>query len=268
MKRTSILVLIACLIMTQQIAIARHRVSHGHRVRYSMQAMSHSNSGLVPGYLRYSVHAFGFNNRSGLVNEWTRYSLHAFGTKHNGLISEYGPYVNTHWLGNTRDLNQQKLTKAVDRLSHSIDNINSTCRTTQSGAYTVYPSRSRDNSRMVKLDDLISDNPRLLTGAFLNALMPGQFKVSNLLRINQEVVSFNVSIEKRNLVIKYWNPKIIRSIKEASNQETEQLSDYMKAWAAIEDFYDKKGDRVVHIVSTDQDKILMELADCLQTKTM
>ena len=149
-----------------------------------------------------------------------------------------------------------------------IDNINSTCRNTQRGTYVVYPDRSRDNSRTVKLDDLISDNPRLLTRAFLNILIPGQFKVSNLLRINQEVVSFNVVIEKRNLVIKYWNPKIIRSINEASNQETEQLSDYMKAWAAVENFYDAKGDRVVHIVSTDQDKILMELTDCLQTKTM
>ena len=268
MKRTSILVLIACLIMTQQIAVARHRVPSGHRVRYSMHAVSHNNSGLVPGYLRYSMHAVGFNNRSGLVNEWTRYSVHALGIGHNGLISEYGPTLNTNWLGEPRDLNHQKLTKAIDRLSHSIDNINSTCRTTQRGAYAVYPNRSRDNSHTVKLDDLTSDNPRLLTRAFLNTLIPGQFRVSNLLRINQEVVSFNVVIEERNLVIKYWNPKIIRSIKEASNQETEQLSDYMKAWAAVENFYDNKGDRVVHIASSDQDKILMELTDCLQTKTM
>ena len=85
---------------------------------------------------------------------------------------------------------------------------------------------------------------------------------------SQKHHSNNLVIEKRNLVIKYWNPKIIRSINEASNQETEQLSDYMKAWAAVENFYDDKGDRVVHIVSTDQDKILMDLTDCLQTKTM
>jgi hypothetical protein len=233
-----------------------------------MHAMSHSNSGLVPGYVRYSTNAYGFNNRAGLVKEWTRYSLHAFGIGHNGLISEYGPTLNTDWPGETSDLNQQKLTKAIDRLSHSIDNINSTCRTTQRGSYAVYSNRDNDNSRTARLDDLTSDNPRLLMRAFLNTLMPGQFKVSDLLRINQEVVSFNVVIEKQNLVIKYWNPEIIRSINEASDQKTEQLSDYMKTWAAVENFYDNKGDRVVHIVSTDQDKILMELTDCLLTKTM
>lgn len=267
MKRTSILVLITCLI-TQQIAIARYRVPSDHRVRYSMRAFGHKSSGLVSGYVRYSPYAFGFNNRSGLVHEWTRYSPYAFGTKHNGLISEYGPHVNTHWLGNTHDLNHQQLTKAVDRLSHSIDNINSTRRTTQRGTYVVHSNQSVSNRHTVNVNHLTSDNPRLLMRAFLNALMPGQFKVSDLLRVNQEVVSFNVVIEKRNLIIKYWNPGIIRSIKEASNEETEQLSDYMKAWAAVENFYDNKGDRVVHIVSADQDKILMELADCLQTKTM
>jgi len=267
MKRTSILVLITCL-MTQQIAIARHSVPSGHGVRYSMQAVSHNSSGLVPGHVRYSMHAVGFNNRSGLVNEWTRYSLHALGIGHNGLISEYGPYLNTNWLGNTRDLNQQKLTKAIDRLSHSIDNINSTCRTPQRGTYAAYSNRNSGSRHTVTLDDLTSDNPRLLMRAYLNTLIPGQFKMSNLLRINQEVVSFNVVIEERNLVIKYWNPTIIRSLNEASNQKTEQLSDYMKAWAAVENFYDNQGDRVVHIVSTDQDKILMELTDCLQTKTM
>ena len=233
-----------------------------------MRAFGHKSSGLVSGYVRYSPYAFGFNNRSGLVHEWTRYSPYAFGTKHNGLISEYGPHVNTHWLGNTHDLNHQQLTKAVDRLSHSIDNINSTRRTTQRGTYVVHSNQSVSNRHTVNVNHLTSDNPRLLMRAFLNALMPGQFKVSDLLRVNQEVVSFNVVIEKRNLIIKYWNPGIIRSIKEASNEETEQLSDYMKAWAAVENFYDNKGDRVVHIVSADQDKILMELADCLQTKTM
>ena len=264
MKRTSILVLIVCL-MTQQIALAHHRVPARHRLKYSMYAFSHKTSGLVPGYVRYSPYAFGFNHRSGLVHTWTRYSPYAFSTKHNGLVSEYGHHLNTNWLENTRDLNHQKLTKAIDRLSHSIDNMNSPRRTTQRGTSTVYRSRRRPT---VNLDDLTSDNPRLFMRACLNTVIPGQYRVSNLLRIDQKVVSFSVVIEKRNLIIKYWNPEIIRSIKEGSNQKTEQLSDYMKAWAAVENFRDNKGDRVVHIVSADQEKILTEFADCLQTETI
>ncbi len=232
-----------------------------------MYAFGHKSTGLVSGYVKYSPYAFGVNNRSGLVNAWTRYSPYAFGTKHNGLISEWGSCSTPGWIENTGDLNQQKLTKAIDRLSHSIDHVNSKRRTTQHDTYTAQSSR-RYARQTVNLGDLTSDNPRLLTRAFLNILIPGQFRVSNLLRVDQEVVSFNVVIENRNLIIKYWNPGIIRSIKKASSEETERLSDYLKAWDAVENFYDKNGDRVVHIVSADQDKILMELTDCLQTETM
>ncbi len=266
MKRTSILVLIACL-TTQQIAIALHRFPAEHRTRYSMYAFGHKNSGLVSGHVRYSPYAFGVNNRSGFVNTWTRYSPYAFGTKHNGLIYDWGPCLSTNWIEQTGDLPQQKLTKAIDRLSDSINRTNSTRGTVHRGSSTPQ-ARRRYTRQTVNLGDLISDNPRLLTRAYLNTLIPGQFRVSNLLRVDQEVVSFNVVIENRNLIIKYWNPGIIRSIKKASNEETERLSDYLKAWDAVENFYDKNGDRVVHIVSTDQDKILMELTDCLQTKTM
>ncbi len=266
MKRKSILVLIVCL-ATQQIAIARYRLPSEHRIRYSMHAFGHKSSGLVSGHVRYSPYAFGVNNRSGLVNAWTRYSPHAFGTKHNGLISEWGPRATTGRPENVCDLNQQKLTKAIDRLSHSIDRIHSNRQINQHGTYTTHSSR-RYTTQTVNLADLTSDNPRLLMRAFLNTLIPGQFRVSNLLRVDQEVVSFNVVIENRNLIIKYWNPVIIRSINEASDQKTEQLSDYMKAWVAVENFYDKNGDRVVHIVSADQEKILMALTGCLQTETM
>jgi hypothetical protein len=266
MKRTSILVLVACF-MTQQIAIARYRVPESHRVRYSMHAFGHNRSGLVPRCVKYSPHAFGVNN-SGLIHAWTRYSLHAFGVKHNGLISEYGYNSSGAWLNNTRDLNQQGLTKAIDRLARSINNTNSRCRTTRYITHNVSSVPSSNRRVTANVKDLNSDNPRLLVRAVLNTLIPGEFKVSQLLRVDKEVVSFNVVIENRNLVIKYWNPAKVRSINEASNQKTEQLSDYMKQWAASENMYDNSGERVVHIISTDQDKIIGELASCLQTKTM
>jgi len=266
MKRTSILVLIACF-MTQQSVIARCRVPVSHRVRYSMHAFGHNRSGLVPGCVKYSLHAFGVN-RSGLINEWTRYSPHAFGAKHDGLISEYGYNLSRGWLNNTRDLNQQGLTKAIDRLARSINTLDSRCRTTGYVTYNV-SSVPRDNRHVTaNVKDLNSDNPRLLVRAVLNTMIPGEFRVSQLLRMDKEVVSFNVVIENRNLVIKYWNPAKVRSINEASDQKTEQLSDYMKQWAAAENMYDNSGERVVHIISTDQDKIIGELASCLQTKTM
>ncbi len=266
MKRTSILVLIACF-MTQQIAIARCRVPESHKVRYSMHAFGHNRSPLVPGSVKYSPHAFGVNN-SGLISEWTRYSPHAFGAKHNGLISEYGYGSSGVWLNNTRDLNQQGLTKAIDRLTRSINTIDTRRRTTQYITYNM-PSVTRNMRQVtVNVNDLNSDNPRLLVRAVLNTMIPGEFRVSQLLRVDKEVVSFNVLIENRNLIIKYWNPAKVRSIKEASNQKTEQLSDYMKKWAVAENMYDNSGERVVHIISANQDKIIDELASCLQTKTM
>jgi len=164
-------------------------------------------------------------------------------------------------------MNPQKLTQAIDRLSHSIDNIRSPRRPGQYAAIHGGLCARRD-TQTVNVDNLTSDNPRLLMSAFLNVLVPGQYKVSQLLRVDQEVVSFNVHIKNRGLIIKYWNPAKVQSIKEASNQKTEQLSDYMKAWAAAENSYDGSGDRVVHIMSTDHDKIIVELANCLQTKTM
>ncbi|MCF7974389.1 MAG: hypothetical protein K9N55_11280 [Phycisphaerae bacterium] len=267
MKRTSFLVLIAC-VMTQQIASASHRVPARYRVGYSMHAFSHDYpSGLVSGRMQYSPYAFGVNN-PGLVDEYVRYSPYAFSPTHNGLISDYGPCTNSTWLQpRDRTLNQQKLTQAIEQLAHSIDTMKSSRRTTHSVTYGAYPAVFA-GSQTVNVQDLRSDNPRLLIRAHLNTVIPGQYKVSKLLRVDQEVVSFNVIVENRNLIIKYWNPAKIQSIKEASDQKTERLSDYMKEWAATENFYEKQGERVVHIVATDQDKIIGELASCLQTKTM
>jgi hypothetical protein len=264
MKRMSILVLMVC-VMSQQYAIARYRTPARSRVRYSMYAFGHKNSGLVSGYTKYSPQAFGINN-SGLVHEWVRYDPYAFGHKHNGLISEFGTVPSRLWSSDNRDLNQQKLTKAIGRLSHSIDNIHSRRRPVFAANHGG--GRARYATQTVNVDDLTSDNPRLLMNAFLKVLIPGQYKVSQLLRVDQEVVSFNVHIKNRDLIIKYWNPAKVQSIKEASNQKTEQLSDYMKAWAAAENSYEGSGERVVHIMSTDHDKIIVELANCLQTKTM
>lgn len=253
--------------MTQQIALARYRPSPRYRVRHSMHAFGHDNTGLVSGHLRYSPRAFGFNNRSGLVPTWTRYSPYAFGTKHNGLILDPGCGVRTYWLEQPGDREQKKLTQAIDRLSRSIDNVNSTCQAVQRSVDAAYRYRGRSRYAS-RPNDLSSRNPRLLMRAHLNEVIPGQYKVSDLLRVDQEVVSFNVVIENKDLVIKYWNPKVVQSIQRASNQKTEQLSDYMKAWAVTENFYDNKGGKVVHIVSADQDEILMELTNCLQIKTM
>jgi hypothetical protein len=253
--------------MTQQIAAASYRVSAMYRVEYSMHAFSHDHpSGLVSGHVKYSPYAFGVNS-SGLVDEYVRYSPYAFSPYHNGLISDYGPCSNSLWVRNDRDLNEQKLTRAIEDLAHSIDNIRTSSRTIRYSVSNVYP-RVYTHSETVNVEDLTSDNPRLLIRAHLNAMIPGQYKLSQLLRVDQEVVSFNVVIDNRNLIIKYWNPAKIRSIKEGSNQKTELLSDYMKKWAAVENYYDNQGERVVHIVSTDQDKIIGALADCLQTKTM
>jgi hypothetical protein len=253
--------------MTQQIAAASYRVPARYRMGYSMNAFSHDNpSGLVPGDVKYSPYAFGINNRSGLVHDYVRYSPYAFSPTNNGLISDYGPCSNVSWLQYNRHQDEHKLTQAIEHLAHSIDTIKSTQRTPQRAVYGTFPTAYY--SEIVPLEDLRSDNPRLLIRAHLNTVIPGQFKVSQLLRVDREVVSFNVVIENRNLVIKYWNPAVIRSIKAASNQKTEQLSDYMKKWAATENYYDNHGERVVHIVSTDQDKIIGELANCLQTTTM
>jgi hypothetical protein len=232
-----------------------------------MHAFSHDYpSGLVPGNVKYSPYAFGVNN-SGLVDEYVRYSPYAFSPTHNGLISDYGSCSNLLWQQTNRHQDQQKLTKAIEQLAHSIDTMKSSGRTTHYAASRAHPVVYA-STETVPLEDLRSDNPRLLIRAHLNTVIPGQFKVSQLLRVDQEVVSFNVVIKNRNLIIKYWNPAKIRSIKEASNQKTERLSDYMKTWAATETFYDKQGDRVVYIASTDQDTIIGDLADCLQTKTM
>ena len=265
MKRMSILVLITC-VFTQQIALAYSHGSCCERVQYSMYAFSHKNpSGLIPGHIKYSPHAFGFNH-SGFVNNWTQYSVHAFGFNHNGLISEYGPFSLNQWKDQTTDLNQNRLTKAIDRLATSIDRAKTHCHSPHRTRYT----RSRTGYRHIEVtpSDLTSDNPRILMRAYLNTHIPGQFRVSNLLRMDQEVVSFNLVIDNQNLIIKYWNPAKIKSINEAANQQTEQLSDYMKKWVRIENYYDESGTKVVHIMATEQNEILKKLSTCLQTTTM
>jgi len=263
MKRISILALIAWALIPDFAMAWCSGGAYDSGVHYSMYAFNFHNSGLICGCVYYSPYAFSYDN-VGLVGCGTRYSPYAFNFEHNGLVTCWG--YGYGWYNNAcpdrRSGETGALTRAVETLSSTIKDVSQEYRATRSGvpyrssgvAVTVNKAQPLDQRRIVQKT--------------LNRIMPGRFKVTRPFRIDRENVSFDVVIMDENLIIKYWNPEKVASIKETAGAKAKLLSNYITDWARMANEHTLSGGKVVQIVESDCGRFINKLVECLENEMM
>jgi hypothetical protein len=261
MKRISLLVLVA-LAASPEFSWARHYVPYTTGIRYSPYAFGLKSSGLIPGSVHFNSYAFGTEHH-GLTSDRVRFSPYAFSTKHSGLISTVGcDFVPcTPWFSDSRS-EARELSRAINTLSESVKPNNRSPYTTR----TALRMRTAPRRRVSRRRRSYSSNDQTsMIGEHLMKVIPGQYKITHLLRTNKDTISFDIVLKEKNLVIKYWNQAKIESMNEKAEPKEKQVyTDYINTWAEFANRVELAGGTVVHLACKDQDQILGELATHLE----
>jgi len=231
------------------------------RIRYSPYAFRFGHNGLIPDTLRYSPYA------GGLVHETMRYSPYAFDFRHNGLISSIGGYYGP-MLGGVYSYDmalRSQLVNALGELTQSIRQLqgNRHGAALRNIGHTQY---SRSPVRITPLRDATHVDQYRLVSRHLKETMPGQYRITRLLRIDGETVSFDVVLKHNNTMIKYWNPKKIESLRAQNGRRQKVLNRYMQTWARFGNEHEMKGGDIYHISSNDSEQVIARLNTCSELK--
>jgi hypothetical protein len=257
MKRILILVTVVLSCVAPS-AWARSRCYYSTRgyIRYSPYAFRFGHNGLIPETLRYSPYA------GGLVHETVRYSPYAFNAYHNGLISDaaghYIPMVGNVYLQDMALRHQ--LLNAMGQLTQSVQQL-------QGNRYNValrkpgHASYARSRVLTPQREPARPDQQRLVS-RHLQETIPGQYRITRVLRIDNETISFDVVLKQGNSLIKYWNPEKIESLRAQKGRKQKFLDRYVQTWARFANEHERKGGAIYHISSNDSDQVIAKLTTC------
>lgn len=258
MKRISILVTVV--MATGAYGARSHTVPFSCRISYSPYAYEHGSSGLIPRCVHYSPYALG-HGYSGLVPSTIRYNPYALVPGHSGLISELGCCCVScaTWTGlYVRDGCADRSAKAPcceDREANQ-------------GPEGGWPRPAPGQRARAPVQTRVpAPDPKRAILAYLSQMRPGRFQVTRLVSMDNETVSFDVVLEDRNMVIKYWNGRKIQWIRRLGDHRLRAWTDYLVNWIAYRDEFEAAGGKVYHIASDNTYALLGELATCLRAKS-
>lgn len=247
------------LVITASPSVGRTRyyLSHSTGIRYSPYAFGINHSGLIPSRISHSPYAFGIDH-SGLISDYVAYTPYAFGVRHNGLVSRVGVHHLSplHW--NEESRRGRSRIVGPPRSQAQADRPTPYRRVSYGRSPQRRPGRG---SRLASRVD-----QRTIAYKCLDKLVPGQYKITRLLRIGGETVSFDVQLKEMGCVIKYWNQSKIDAIKQNAGGDKDAYTRYLKSWARVANEYELEGGEVRHLVSYDDQKIPEKLAGLLPVR--
>jgi hypothetical protein len=186
------------------------------------------------------------------------YSPYALTYYHSGLVSgnvEYSPYALTYYksglvpsygIGSYGDAGYVALGVHARRVSHV-------------ALHAPLPIRRRaeDAPRPMRPSDGMDIIRQHLLAKGLTSV-----SVDRVLRVDNQLVSVDVLVKDRNLLIKYWNPQEVErlSTKEAFKQKA--YAKYKEDWERFAEQYKLAGGEVYTVNASEQETIVAALESC------
>ncbi|MCX5643406.1 MAG: hypothetical protein NTZ17_01785 [Phycisphaerae bacterium] len=195
-------------------------------VHYSPYALSYYHSGLVPCGVEYTPYALSYYN-SGLVAGYGVYS---------GGYADYGfPLFGVHCRP------AAYVVRAPQPVRHSAQNVSR-------------PAQPRPGTCRTDGMDVIRQ--RLRARGFASV------SIDRILRIDDQLVSVDVFVKDRNLLIKYWNPAEVANLnaKEVSKQRA--YAQYKQNWEQFAETYKQTGGEVYTVSASEPQTIVAALDSC------
>jgi hypothetical protein len=240
MKRTSPWLVL--LVLAPGIADATDYVPPRYRVHYSPYSFSYRNSGLVPGGLDYSMQAFSYRH-SGLVSEGVRYTPYLLRYGSTGLVIDYYRYSTpSARYGPACESSRVRAPIPCPR--------GASPRVCAAGEPPAPAAKQRTNEIETIRQHLQAK------GHDVN--------VNRILRIGGNLVSVDFFLKDRNLIIKYWNPTQIESLKTQEKFKQTAFERYRQNWMEIAAQHEQSGGRIHYVEASDTQTILAALDSCTE----
>jgi hypothetical protein len=190
--------------------------------------------------VRYSPYAFSYRH-SGLVPGYVNYTPYALSYRSSGLVPGYGVCY-----GSYSDYGYSFVGKPFKRVS----------RPAFRGSRSVR-GHAQGVSQPVRPPDGVDIIRQHLVAKGIESV-----DIDRIFRIDNQLVSVDVRVKDRNLLIKYWNPEEIEALdaKEAVKQKIYRK--YREDWTQIAARHEQNGGQVYYVEASDAQTIVAALDSC------
>jgi len=190
--------------------------------------------------VRYTPYAFSYRH-SGLVSGYVDYTPYALTYRNSGLVPGYGvcsgSYANYAYpVVGGRFARAPRATFRASRPVH---------RRAQDTPQPVRPPNGMDTIRQHLLAKGIES-----------------VNVNRILRVDNQLVSVDVLVEDRNLLIKYWNPQEIEALNTKEGFKQKAYENYRRNWTQVAAEHEQNGGQVYYVEASDAQTIVAALDSC------
>jgi hypothetical protein len=198
----------------------------GYGVHYSPYALSYHNSGLIPCDVEYTPYALSYHN-SGLV--------YGYGICDYGYGFAIGVPRHAAIRGTT-----------VRTASHSRSFAQAAPRAAQPCA----------RATTCRSDPVATIRQHLQTKGFAAA------RIDRVLCVNNALVSVDVMVKERNLLIKYWNPEEVQRLTAQETVNQKVYARYKQNWERFAQQYQQAGGAIYTVNASEPQTIVAALESC------
>jgi len=236
MKRISLLSIVVLITIPLTVQ-ARSSYNFRNRVRWNMY-----KQGLVSGNVKYSPYAFQYGS-TGLVDGNSRYIPYAFSYGKSGLVVDPG--------GNSRYRSSRSVRGFIP--TKSISSTSSKSSSTRIKRRRIIAKETNKEQQKP-----IRDDPSKIIQAYLKSKNI-DFKATRSLQIENKMISIDLILNDKNLIIKYWNAEEIVALVEQEDYKTKQFDKYLASWREHSEDFINAGGNILQINTSDSKKILAQL---------
>ncbi len=190
--------------------------------------------------VRYSPYALSYRN-SGLVSGCVDYTPYALDYRSSGLVSGYGVYSDTY-VSYSLPIGRSFVTRAPRA---SFRPPRPPRRHVQNAAP---PVRTPDDVHVIR---------RHLAAKGFDSL-----SINRILRIDDQLVSVDVLVRDRNLLIKYWNPEAIEALATKEGFKQKAYENYQQDSTRVVAQHEQQGGAVYRMEASDAQTIVAALDSC------
>lgn len=190
--------------------------------------------------VRYTPYAFSYRH-SGLVSACAEYTPYAFSYRQSGLVPGYGI---------CSDL------ELVPAFPVARGRFRGAPRPSFRGA-RFGRRYGQDTSRPVRPPDGVGIIRQHLLAKGIDTV-----EIDRIFRIDNELVSVDVRVKDRNLLIKYWNPEQIKALDTKEGFKQKIYEKYRDDWTRVAAAYERDGGQVYYVEAADAQTIVAALDSC------
>ena len=192
--------------------------------------------------VRYSPYAFTYRS-SGLVSCAAEYTPYAFTYRHSGLVQGYGVYS-----GGNLNYGVSSVRGAFRRTGHAV-----------SPRSRPMPRRVQDITQPTRPQDGADVIRQYLLAKGYDAV-----NMNGILRIDNNLISVDFFLKDHNLIVKYWNPTGIESLKAGEQAKQRAYERYQQNWLQAAARHEQSGGRVYYVEAPDAQTIVAALDSCTE----